>query len=253
MRPVLNSKGISIIEVMVSIGILAVVGTAMMTMMQNMNKSVAYASAAQDFNALRSELLSIISNSTSCQNAFSVTPNFDFKQASGKGQPVSLQVGPSPINAGVNYGAVQVQELKLVNAQSSGVAAGVSYYRADLWLKVKALPNVIGSSQLPGKVVGGINLSVSAAGAIQSCGSTGSLMSQLWQCDDSSGMFFSFFGGASDCCAGTTTFGGRVRTGRGGGGGGITVFKVATGTNQGLINVPGLSGSTTYTRLCTKP
>lgn len=228
-------------------GLLAIVGAGMMTMVQNMTLSVAYVTAQQDMIALRSEIFSRVSNDTSCKSALQGDPNFVFKPALAKtptGQAITLKLGGgSLINAGAKVGSIELTELSLVNAEPFGSTGG--YYRADIWLRAKAVNKVMGPSDFPGKVVASVNLTVPASGVIQSCGSSATLASQLWSCSDSGG-FFSMFTGltAKDCCVNPNPFFGRASTS---GTSGRTLFK-AGGTQ--VCGFLGGKCSTSYERLC---
>jgi len=92
-----NSKGFSLIEIMVAVGLVGIVSMAIMQMLENMNKSVKHTETKMDLDVKQKNIEALLINESSCTKTFTspsvsllgigsvkILPNnFSFKSAAG--------------------------------------------------------------------------------------------------------------------------------------------------------------------------
>lgn len=126
-----NSKGSSLIQVMVAAGILVIVGLGFSTLMAQFYSAQNTASVRQNMNVLAYEVQSIFSNPVTCRNSLIPGTSFDLTRAqtiypSGSfafgGLPFRMRINADELRSGVsleNY-KLQANQLQLVNGRLVG-------------------------------------------------------------------------------------------------------------------------------------
>lgn len=126
----LNQSGVSLVELLVVVGIMAVIGAGLAIMMMNANKEARSVNAKTDFSTLVSDLQAVFNNSGNCLAAFGGSGATTLGPAFP--QPVTLPIGGNPITVG-NYGTtLKITKFEFISQTATGA---VRQFVAPIYLE----------------------------------------------------------------------------------------------------------------------
>lgn len=168
----LNKKGFSLIQVMVAVGLLAIVSMGVAELMVSSSRVSKSMNTRMERLIFYTELSNNLLTQQNCTAAINGQP-FDLAQVNSiNGMSVTLNLpgfGAIAPGADVQTTNLQVESLAISNAVDQGVP-GQDVYRVELKARVKAKTNIVGGESLKPSPLPGIYVTV-LGGAITSCSS----------------------------------------------------------------------------------
>ncbi|GIL17088.1 MAG: hypothetical protein BroJett040_08390 [Oligoflexia bacterium] len=161
-----GQSGFSLIEVMIVIGIVAIIGAGLTTMLVNANKSAMRTERTGDFNSMVNTLQGVFNNTSSCITSFggSGAATLSPSVSESSPQPVTLNIGGTTIQAGAKYGnALNITKFEFTGKTPAG---GTDQWVVPLKLSVD---RIIGNEAAPIGHTFNLILTVDSSNKIVGC------------------------------------------------------------------------------------
>jgi type II secretory pathway pseudopilin PulG len=156
--------GFNIIEIMIAVGIMAIIGAGVAAMMTNMNRSVMSTAATSDFNTLVNTIQGVLNNNQNCITAFGGPGATQITGAFP--QNIALNIGGSAVAPGPYGSNLKITTLALTSRSAAG--------SANQWVVPMSLvaSRVVGGGAMGGQTIShtyNLVVTTDAANKIQDC------------------------------------------------------------------------------------
>lgn len=163
----LHQHGFSLVEVLVTVGILAMISMGIAQMLLHTNRSVVQAERKNDFNNLVNEMQGVFNHTTNCITAFggpgATTLNAGVSPANPQ-NITTFTIAGTPVVAGGNYGrTLRITRLQFTGRQAAG---GAGQWVVPVLLNADLL---VGGATTSATHTFNLVVSVDAANNIQGC------------------------------------------------------------------------------------
>lgn len=145
MPVIINNKGLSLVEVLISIGLSSIVAISLAVMLSQTSLMEASLKSKDSFNQLSSELAAATKNSQICTAyGLKLTPSTVFNiatAATSTGQPVQVNMGGIPVGNGAAVPPFNLasSDLRITNVKSLGVTNTAGEFMYQGLLKISAV------------------------------------------------------------------------------------------------------------------
>lgn len=184
-----NKKGVGLVEVLIAVGLMAIMSIGIMTMLSNANKSQRGIQAKDIQREVMAEISSHLSDKTACLNSFGGSnPATPFTRTS-----IKDALNNPKYTVGTNHGSnlVQYQEFKIQDWLAD--AGYTNQGRANLTVKLTKQGDILGVKDIQQKI--GLRVKLNVSNNISECYSIGTLSDGFWKASPSNISDIYFSGG----------------------------------------------------------